>query len=292
MNVSPSDQRLVRDVAAHLARPKTEPADSFVLHAPLELLARVALLPYVHASARDAVHERLRWLASTYDDAGDPVDEPAPVAPDPSRLVAALGAGDLHEVDRQAVALAAVATGAELRRLLAPPILASLGAAAHGGILLHLLVRAAPPSDLPLGIARQALREVARHPTWYLHWFEDPDEPAVSRALADALLDVPRLGLPGSDFIHPIMSQAEDSGIARRLLSGVVGDPGAAERDLARVAAWSMLQEPPERGTILHPGWWPTSRPTPPPTRTRTSRSTRLRASMPPVVIPACATSI
>jgi hypothetical protein len=39
-------------------------------------------------------------------------------------------------------------------------------------------------------------------PQWRLTWFEDPDEPIAGTPLADALLDVPALGLPGSDFIH------------------------------------------------------------------------------------------
>ncbi|MBY0279788.1 hypothetical protein K2Z84_31010, partial [Candidatus Binatia bacterium] len=37
-----SDAQLCDEVAARVARPKQAPADSFVLHAPLELLARMA----------------------------------------------------------------------------------------------------------------------------------------------------------------------------------------------------------------------------------------------------------
>ena len=66
--------------------------------------------------------------------------------------------------------------------------------------------------------------------------------------LADALLAVPPLGPPGSHFIQPIMAQAEDSGVAPRLLSGLLHEQAPAPRqvgtELARVAAWSMLQEP------------------------------------------------
>jgi hypothetical protein len=241
-----SDRTLLRDVASVLAVPKRDDADSFVLHASLELLARSGLLAIVPEHGREAARARLRCLASTYEAAGDPVEEPPPVEPDPRRLLAALAAGDLDVVDAQAVALAQVATVAELREILAGPIVPSLAAAAHGGILLHLLVRENSESDLPLGLVRQALRELARHPTWQLRWFEDPNEPAVTAALEDALLDVPFLGLPGSNFIYPLMSQAEDSGIAPKLLRGLRPDPSQAERVLGRVAAWSMLQEPDE----------------------------------------------
>jgi hypothetical protein len=66
---------------------------------------------------------------------------------------------------------------------------------------------------------------------------------------------VPTLGVPGSDFIYPIMNQAEESGLADKLLRGLIGeqpDVPAARRDLARVAAWSMLEEPADHAPY---GW-------------------------------------
>ena len=41
------DAALVGYVADRVREPREQPADSFVLHAPLELLARTALLPWV-----------------------------------------------------------------------------------------------------------------------------------------------------------------------------------------------------------------------------------------------------
>lgn len=236
----------IREAAAALAVPRAGPADSFVLHAPLELLARAGLLVHTSPEDREAALEQVRRLGTRFEAAGDPVEPPPRADPDPARLVAALRAGDLDEVDAQAVALAAVATAGELRELLGPVVLSSLAAAAHGAILLHLQRTVDPVGALPLQLIRQPLRELARNPTWQLRWFDDPDEPSVTRALAEVLLDVPRLGLPGSDFIHPLMRQAEDSGVAPALLRGVRSEAPAAERDLARVAAWSMLQEPDE----------------------------------------------
>ena len=63
------------------------------------------------------------------------------------------------------------------------------------------------------------------------------------------------LGMPGSDFIFPIMNQAEESGIAAKLLSGVMAsvvDVRIARQELSRIAAWSMLQEPPDHAPY---GW-------------------------------------
>ena len=88
--------------------------------------------------------------------------------------------------------------------------------------------------------------ELARYPELQLHWFEDPDDPVVGVSLGDALLDVPMLGVPGSDFIFPIMHQAEESGLAAKLLSAfaAASDTARVRRELSRIAAWSMLQEP------------------------------------------------
>ena len=255
-----SDRRLAAAVGEVVAVPKEAPADSFVLHAPLELLARVGLLPAVRPEAREAARQRLVWLAASYAAAGPPVERTAPAAPlEPAeaaaRLVPALAAGDLDDVDRYAEALGRRATPEELRRLLAEPVVASLAAAAHGSILLYLLPRVAPRGEVTGAVLRGPARELARMPQWRLRWFEDPDEPVAGTPLADALLDVPGLGLPGSAFIYPIMNQAEESGLAARLLSGVVSpapDVAAARRDLARVAAWSMLEEPPDHAPY---GW-------------------------------------
>ena len=246
-------RELITSAAEVISVPKAAPADSFILHAPLELLARTLLLERARPSAKARARARIEWVAATYESAGEPAAPPQPVhvsGPDDAidRFVAALGAGELDDVDRLATWLGAHVPAIDLRRALAGPVAASLAAAAHASILLYLLPRVAGPDDRLGSLLRGPARELARHPDWQLRWFEDPDpdEPA-SPSLVDALLDVPVLGLPGSDFIFPIMSQAEDSGIAPKLLAGLTSDdPHAARRDLSRIAALSMLQEPPD----------------------------------------------
>lgn len=253
MNLNETDRRVIADAAAALSVPRRDPADSFVLHASLELLARAHLFHLARPEAREAGRARLRQLTATYEGWGEPVEAPRSVRPDPDRLVAALADGDLDTVDAHAVALAGRGVGpGDLRVALGPSIVRSLAAAAHGSILLHLLAREGLGASVPVGLARQALREMARQPTWHLSWFEDPDEPEVTATLAEVLVDVPVLGSPGSDFIYPLMHQAEASGLAPTLLRGVREHPGAAERTLARIAAWSMLQEPPDHAPY---GW-------------------------------------
>jgi hypothetical protein len=255
-----SDRRLVVAAAGVLATPKAAPADSFVLHAPLELLARARLLAYVRPGARDAARHRIVALAAAYAAAGESVDPPEP-ADLPTldalaaALIAALRAGELDDVDRYAATLATRANPFELRRLLAPAVVSSLAAAGHASILFSQLQRVDRALLDTTALVRGPARELARYPDWQLRWFDAPDEPAVPRGLADALLDVPMLGIPGSDFIFPVMHQAEESGIASRLLSGVLATDvnlGVAQRQLGRVAALSMLQEPADHAPY---GW-------------------------------------
>lgn len=261
-----SDRHLAVAVAEVVSRPKQAPADSFVLHAPLELLARIGLLSHVRPSHRASARQRLVWLAAEFAAAGDSVPDPSEVEAQSvdaaaAALVAAISAGDLDDVDRLSYWLGDRATSVELRRVLAEAVAPSLAAAGHAPILLYLLPRIAPGGEIPGRILRGPARELARHPDWRLGWFEAAaaaaaGRPAVSvRSLEEALLDVPVLGISGSTFIFPIMNQAEESGVAESLLSDVVAgevDVRAARRALTRVAAWSMLQEPPEHAPY---GW-------------------------------------
>ncbi len=255
-----SDVELVAKVARTIARPKVAPADSFVLHAPLELLARAGLLRHVHPDARADARRRILQLGVDYEAAGDALaDEPFRTAESPEQaaatLVGAISEGDLAAVDRAATALGAVADPVEIRNVLAEPVAASLAAAGHASIFLYLLPRIAPGGEVTGGLLRGPARELARHADWQLRWFEDVEGTITGGSLATALLDVPMLGVPGSHFIFPVMHQAEESGIAPRLLSGIVAaepDLRTARVQLARVAAWSMLQEPPDHAPY---GW-------------------------------------
>jgi hypothetical protein len=280
-----SDAELVAAAGSVLADPKEAPADSFVLHAPLELLARSALLTRVRPEGRDEARRRIVELAAAYRAAGEPLI-PTVRAPSDSfgsvdvafaRLAEALGVGDLDLVDQSATYLADRVPPARLAARLGPALVTSLGAAAHGGILMYLLGRD-PAGGVDRRIIRGGLREIGRHPDWQLTWFADPDLPAETRDQADpshgpvdatpedlveALADVPLLGVPGSTFIFPIMNQAEASGSAARLLAPLLGrvllggardEAGiwAVRAGLARVAALSMLQEGPEHAPY---GW-------------------------------------
>ena len=69
-----TDADLIASCAAVIDVPKAAPPDSFMLHAPLELLARAILLERVPSETRPAARERLQWLADTYAEAGPGMD--------------------------------------------------------------------------------------------------------------------------------------------------------------------------------------------------------------------------
>jgi len=248
-----TDAQLTDAVAARLTRPKADGVTSFTLHAPLELLARTALLPLVEPGARDPARERLAWLGDAYAAAGPEVDEPAPRAYDDlatatGHLVAAIDAGDLDDADATAAWLAERATADDLARHLADDVIPRLSAAGHGSILLYLLPRAAPRSRAAARPLRGLVRELARHSDWGLTWPRDrTGEPGSDEDLV-AVLRRPRSpGDPGSDFIFPTMSLVESSGLAEELLDGPTRRSSVpqATRDLLRLAAASMVQDDP-----------------------------------------------
>ena len=164
-------------------------------------------------------------------------------------LAGAVAAGDLDGTDAAAAALAARADAASMRALLAHDLVPRLAAAAHAPIFLQLLawVRGADTAVVR-AMLRPLARELARNPGWHLDWWTaegvGPRPDDAGDDLAHALASVPYLGVPGSDFIFPLMDQAQRSGVAQRSLAGVLpSDPQVAARVVSRVALRSMLQE-------------------------------------------------
>jgi hypothetical protein len=110
--------------------------------------------------------------------------------------------------------------------------------------------------------ARGLVRELARYPGWELTWYRDappaapaaPAAPGAVAVLAERLLAPPSPGDPGSDFIFPIMSLTEGSGLAGEVLGDVVRGLSVADarRVLLRTAALSMLQDDAEASPY---GW-------------------------------------
>jgi hypothetical protein len=247
-----SDHALVAGVADVVRRPRDRPADSFILHAPLELAARAALLPYVDSDRRAVARQRIIEIATAWEAFAAPIVDPVPsVLPrdlDAAvvQLDRALATGDLDAADAAAIVVARDARADELRRLLGDSIVTSTAAAAHAPIFLYHLPRVSPRGELTSELLRPLARELARNPDWHLRWMETwmPTAPTADR-LFDALVDTPFVGMGESNFIHPTMMRVDPTGVAERQLrdSIPIDDLDSATRAILRVAALSMVVE-------------------------------------------------
>ena len=250
-----SDADLVRLIADRVQIPRAEPANSFILHAPLELLARAALLPWVAADGREPARLRLASLLAQFESEPAAELESSPVAAVDARtaagaLVEAVASADLEATDRAARAVAGSAQPRELAALLGAAVLPSLAAAGHAPIFLYKYPRVAPRAEATMGLLRPLARELARYPQLRISWVADRpgDGTGSADALASALARVPAMGIPGSTFIFPIMHQVDNGGVAAELLGPALDGLGVDEssRVLLRTAARAMLMGPAE----------------------------------------------
>lgn len=256
-----SDHALLELAAGVVSQPRAAEPDSFVLHAPLELLARAALLPHVSPTARPTARQRIVWLAATFETTGPSAELPDvdPVDPDTAldRLRSAITDGELATAGSLGRWLGQNLDPIRLGQLVGDTIVASLAAAAHGPIFLHLLPRVATRSPMAGAMFGSMARELARNPTWQLTWMDDSRRPTPTapRSLAEALAGTPVLGPPGSNFIFPLMDQAERSGLAGDIAGSSIGpdtDVTEAAVTLQRIATASMLLDDPDQAPY---GW-------------------------------------
>jgi hypothetical protein len=260
-----SDARLVAAVVAAITPPKVAAPSSFVLHAPLELLARAALLPHVAPDARGLARRQIAAVAVRYAHAGAELDVPDGAfqgeASALAALLDALRGGDAQGADSALCFLLPRVPLSRLRAALIDEIVPCLGAAAHAPILLAALPRVADRIAGVGGLLRAPLRTLAVASSQRLRWHLDAVPPAAptsapadpAQALFQALAAPPRVSAP-STSIAPTMLAVEQHGFAAAHLAGPARalSPAQAERVLLRVAAQSMLQDDPARAPY---GW-------------------------------------
>lgn len=256
-----SDAALVSAVAAAIAAPKREADTSFLTHAPLELLARAALLPVVEPKAREAARRRIAAIAADYAKAGEEV--PCPCAPGFGDGAAALDAlhdalndGDVETADAAAQALCDLLPPSAISDALAAHAAQQLGAAGHAPILLAEFVRAEGRIDGLGPLLRAPARAMARERV-ALRWQMNCSAAAFAgdreRELMRRLAAAPSVFSP-SPYIAPTMLAVEADGFAESVLGDVTADLplDAARRALLRIAALSMLQDDPDAAPY---GW-------------------------------------
>jgi hypothetical protein len=253
-----SDHAILSEVADTLTTPRDQPANSFVLHAPLEVAARSALMRFVDDAHRHDARERLREVARQWAASGNPVAPPSALPAESEAagtFAAALDAGDPDAADASATMLARFAQPGDLAALIGDAILTRTTAAAHAPIFLYLLPRVAPRGELPVALLRPLARELARVPDWRIRWV-DEFVPATTTAsgLFAAIAATPRVGAGDSQFVHPTLMQVDPSGVAAGQLAGTVPsrDHRAAAHAILRAAALSMLLEPDDHAPY---GW-------------------------------------
>jgi hypothetical protein len=247
-----SDTVLIRAVAACIAPPKAQIDSSFLLHAPLELLARAWLLPHVPPYRREAARRRIAEIAARYAAEGPEIESRPKAYPTDdaalSALSMALRTGDADAADGALLFLTPRIPIERIRALLAEPILPLLGAAAHAPILLMLL-EAAPGRVPEYGaLLRSPLRALAQQADRRLTWMEAVPRPdaALAPALFDCLAAPPRVET-SSNSIAETMLAIERDGYAARILAAATDGMTVptARRILLRVAALSMLLDDP-----------------------------------------------
>jgi hypothetical protein len=261
--ISLSDRRLFDEVAEVVSHPRVEPADSFALHAPLEVLARAELFGRTSPEYLPAARSRLAEVATHYEAFSPAVDTPQPFVGHAEaaakELLAAAEQSDVERADAAASTLADICTSAELVHLLAEPLAPFLTAAGHAPIFLHLLPRHSPGRDPMAAMLRPLAHELVRPGALRLEWIDRvPLREGSAGQLLNALDALPLLGLVGNGFIFPTMHRvdgaSESKSIAANAVAGLVGgvDIGARARALQRSAAWSMVREPNEHAPY---GW-------------------------------------
>jgi len=252
-----TDDDLLASASELLTIPHEESADSFTLHAPLELMARAQLLPSVSPHRRRSARQRIAQIAATWMSTGTTTGtaDDAPVGQPIRALVEALRDGDVETVDRAFVSLCAIRNQEEIVGDLADIVLPHLGGAAHGSIFLELLPRFRPAGTNGALMGRTLLRDLAEHPASRLSWFDEPrTAPLRHGSLTERLLAPRAERKPASHFVQPTMSLIEDTGLAHRTLADVTHGMSIerARRELLAIAAMSMLQDDPANAPY---GW-------------------------------------
>lgn len=256
-----SDRQLIEAVAATISPPKATASSSFILHAPLELLARATLLHHIPAAAKPAARRRIAEIAARYAQAGDEVSTPALTFANQAAAVPALRNAlrdaDVENAHAAATSLATFTSANEIRAALIDDIAPLLGAAGHAPILLAQLPHFEGAIDGLGGLLRAPIRALARAPATRVTWHLTPAPVAMQvdgeAALFAALAKPVRFKSP-STSIAPTVLAAETSGEAARVLGGLIDGISvpAAKRVLLRIAAWSMLRDDPAHAPY---GW-------------------------------------
>lgn len=247
------DNVIVDRSARLLSRTKTEPADSFRLHAPLELLARATLLARARPDDADPIREAIAALGDAY--AASAPDRPAIDIPDdllgPTRLTAAvtggLRDGEPDVAEEAMLRMCIEVDGTNLVRFLAPAVLPLAGAAAHAPIGLQLLSRI-QDTRLKRAALVPTIRTLAGQPeqrvTMTLEELPEPEAVEDHDATTAAVLhSIPDLDRPDRAFIWPQIDTAQNDPEARAAIGALARRIDADPLGVLAACQRTMLDE-------------------------------------------------
>ncbi len=250
---SMGDTALIEMCIDAIATPKTTlTPNSFLLHAPLELLARAALLPRVELNRREEARRRIAGIAVRYGHAGDEVQQLELPFDDNETamqsLSSAMSNGDQRIVDAALTHLAQRQSLAVIATTLFDPVMTSLGAAGHAPILLAELQRVAGRYGNAATLLRAPLRYLLIHPAARWHWYEQRSVPIKSDAheaqtLARVLAKPESVSVANQSISTQFTAVASTGNLARDLGAFAFTDTNIIEKALLRAAAHSMLQD-------------------------------------------------
>ncbi len=271
---SVSDAEIYRQAAGLISNPQRKSINSFALHAPLELLARYALLPLVDPHERQIARLQIVTSASAYEAGIDAVGEAAGINRFPNLSTARqefariFDSGDVDGLDAAMLQVATQFGTSSLVHLLTPLALPTLTGASHSHIGLWLLLRHGTSGSVgDAALLRAAVRRVAAEPQGRLSSFSGMSisggKPLVQSAAqieAEILtkLTNPTKGETKRRNLRGLLEAGEKTGNADRLFEDLIGRSltneqiDAAFRAVLRVCAHSMLQDEPSQAKF---GW-------------------------------------
>jgi len=261
-----SDARLYRLCAQVVGRP-CEGFTSFVLHAPLEVMARHGLLPLVQPAKRELARMHMLASATAFAAGVKPLTDAAAAGPFPDpataakELEAVLARADGAGVESILLQAAAQFGLTPLVALLAPAALGTLTAASHVHIGLWQLLRHGLPGAIEqAGLLRAAARMIGEEPKARLTSFSglhfEPGKPLgmspaeLEKRVTERLTNLPKwTDAAPRGGIRFLMEACERSGIAETIAGDFIyhqltdAQIQAAFRGLLRVSTASMLQD-------------------------------------------------
>ena len=257
-----SDAELYQQAAAIIATPSFS-SNSFVLHAPLELMARYGLLQMVPPQQRTMARIQLTASAVVFEAGIDPVPMPQKLEAFKNieaaglAFQAAIKAKDMVAMDKVTLQMGRQFGIAPTLALLAKPTLTTLEAASHAHIGVWLLLRhgMSGPFD-QVALLRHAARLMTRHPEYKITCFPRVSDitgkklnmtAAEIEAFVIKQLIAPIQKGRISRGIRPLLQAAQDDDLPEKLFGEMIRHDmtseqmDAAFRGALRIAARAML---------------------------------------------------